>query len=167
MPLTLSKIIARLLIKAPEKRYQSANGLLADLIRCRDEYDATGAIGEFHLENTVYTRRVSSGPHFEVEYGNRILPDLDVEYLMRSSLAISAEIDRDTLQKKIMSVVIESSGAQHGYLLIVEDDALVIRAESHIGEKQAWTVNQNLDDAAGICKAIVRYVHRDRGAGYP
>ena len=101
-----------------------------------------------------------SGSHFEVESGDRTLPDLDVEYLMRSSLAISAEIERDTLLKKIMNIVIESSGAQHGYLLIAEDGALMIRAESHIGERQARAVNQNLDDAAGICKAIVRYVYR-------
>ena len=62
--------------------------------------------------------------------------------------------------KKIMNVVIESSGAQHGYLLIAEEGSLFVRAESHIGEKQVQTVNQKLDDAPTICKAIVRYVYR-------
>ncbi|MBI2934605.1 MAG: AAA family ATPase [Chloroflexi bacterium] len=89
------------------------------------------------------------------------LPDLDIDYLMKSSLAISAEIELDALLKKIMNVVIESSAAQHGYLLIEYDGNLFVRAESHITEKQAArTLNQKLEDTADICKAIVRYVYR-------
>ncbi|MBI2865494.1 MAG: AAA family ATPase [Chloroflexi bacterium] len=90
-----------------------------------------------------------------------ILPDLDVDYLMKSALAISAEIEQDALLKKIMNVVIESSAAQHGYLLIADEGNLFVRAESHVTEKQAVrTLDQKLDDAAEICKAIVRYVYR-------
>jgi len=101
-----------------------------------------------------------SNSRVEVDSTCYTLPNLDINYLMKSSLAISAEMEQEALLKKIMNVVIESSGAQHGYLLIEEEGSLFIRAESHIGEKQAQTVNQKLDDAAGICKAIVRYVYR-------
>ncbi len=103
----------------------------------------------------------ASYAHFEGEPSSYALPNLDVNYLMKSSLAISAEIEQDTLLKKIMSVVIESSGAQHGYLLIEEGGNLLIRAESHITEKQAArTLDQELEDAGAICKAVVRYVYR-------
>ena len=51
IPVALSKIVAKLMLKEPEKRYQSSNGLLADLVRCRDEYAATGTIREFPLES--------------------------------------------------------------------------------------------------------------------
>ncbi|NLO24648.1 MAG: AAA family ATPase [Clostridiales bacterium] len=89
------------------------------------------------------------------------LPNLDVGYLMKSSLAISSEIERETLLKRIMDVVIESSGAQHGYLLVEEQSGLFVCAESHAGEKRAVRmVRQKLDNAEGICKAIVRYVYR-------
>ncbi len=98
------------------------------------------------------------------EAGNSIshtLPDLDVDYLMRSSLAISAEIEQDALLKKIMDVVIESSGAQHGYLLIEDGGNLFVRAESHVAERQtAGTLGLRLDEAEDICRAIVRYVFR-------
>ncbi|MEW6667379.1 MAG: PAS domain S-box protein [Thermodesulfobacteriota bacterium] len=60
------------------------------------------------------------------------LPSLDVDYLMKSSLAISAEIEQESLLRKIMNVVIESSGAQHGYLLIEDEGSLFVCAESHI-----------------------------------
>ncbi len=92
---------------------------------------------------------------------SQILPDLDVDYLLKSSLALSAEMELDTLLKKIMNVVIESSAAQQGFLLMEEDGDLLVRAHSQITEKQAvkeWA--QKLDAAPGICKAIVRYVYR-------
>jgi predicted ATPase/two-component sensor histidine kinase/tRNA A-37 threonylcarbamoyl transferase component Bud32 len=96
-----------------------------------------------------------------MEPSSLTLPDLDIEYLMKSSLAISAEIEQEALLKKIMNVVIECSGAGAGYLLIVEGGNLFIRAESHANDKEAVkTFNKKLDDADGICKAIVRYVHR-------
>jgi GAF domain-containing protein len=91
------------------------------------------------------------------------LPRLDVDYLMKSSLAISAEIEEDVLLRKIMNVVLEASGAQHGYLLTEEDGDLVTRAESHIAEKDVVrTAVRKLDDCRGICQPIIRYVHRTK-----
>jgi serine/threonine protein kinase len=59
IPIILSKIIAKLMLKEPEKRYQSSKGLLADLIRCRDEYAASFIISEFPLESSIKAPRVS------------------------------------------------------------------------------------------------------------
>ncbi|MDL1967795.1 MAG: AAA family ATPase [Deltaproteobacteria bacterium] len=99
----------------------------------------------------------------EVEQVSYTLPSLDVDYLMKSSLAISAEIDPDVLLKKIMNVVLEASGAQHGYLLVEEGGSLIVRAESHVTEKGVVrTVKYNFEDAADICKAIIRYVYRTK-----
>ncbi len=95
------------------------------------------------------------------EPSSAILPNLDVDYLMKSSQAISAEIEMEALLKRIMNVVLESTGAQHGYLLMDEGGDLVVRAESHVTEKEpARTLDRSLEDASGICKAIVRYVYR-------
>ncbi|TAN67262.1 MAG: hypothetical protein EPN17_11435 [Methylobacter sp.] len=58
IPRQLSKIICKLVFKQPEKRYQSAAGLLADLIRCRDDYAVTGAIVEFPVGLRDRTRRI-------------------------------------------------------------------------------------------------------------
>jgi len=120
----------------------------------RKEIDLIERYPEYFDEETSYA-------YLEAELLSPILPDLDVEYLMKSSLAISAEIEQEALLKKIMNVVIESSGAQHGYLLTEENGNLFIRAESHATDKEAVkTFNKRLEDADDICKAIVRYVHR-------
>lgn len=92
------------------------------------------------------------------------LPNLDFNYLMKSALALSAEVDLNQLMQKIMSVVLESSGAQHGYLLIKDADELLVAAESHVGKKHI--VNRRhlrLDQVrSGISRAIVNYVLRTR-----
>jgi len=49
IPSIVGKIIAKQMLKQPEKRYQCVTGLLADLMRCRDEYAAKGTIIEFPL----------------------------------------------------------------------------------------------------------------------
>jgi hypothetical protein len=58
----------------------------------------------------------------EAESTGYTLPSLDIDFLMKSSLALSEEMDLDALLKKIMNVVLEASGAQHGYLLTEDDD---------------------------------------------
>ncbi|PPK74223.1 putative ATPase [Methylobacter tundripaludum] len=92
------------------------------------------------------------------------LPNLDFNYLIKSALALSAEVDLNRLMQKIMSVVLESSGAQHGYLLIKEAGELVIATESHAGKKHI--VNRrdlNLNQTrSNISRAIVNYVLRTR-----
>ncbi|MDI1279490.1 AAA family ATPase [Methylobacter sp.] len=92
------------------------------------------------------------------------LPNLDFNYLIKSALALSAEVDLNRLMQKIMTVVLESSGAQHGYLLIKEADELLVAAENHVGKKHI--VNRrhlSLNQTSGsISRAIVNYVLRTR-----
>jgi GAF domain-containing protein len=141
----------------PEKVYFTEAARLYRKCRAeRKEISLVEKYPEYFEEEQV------SYPKLEVEPApSYTLPDLDLDYLMKSSLAISAEIEQDALMKKIMNVVVESSGAQHGYLLIEEDGDLLIRAESHAADKEAVkTLNQRVEDAGDICKAIVRYVNR-------
>ncbi|MFA6435368.1 MAG: AAA family ATPase [Elusimicrobiales bacterium] len=100
----------------------------------------------------------AAGPAFSA---SPVLPNLDIEYLMKSTAAISAEMELDELLKKIMTVVVECSGAQHGYLLAEEEGNLVICAENHAaGGGAVKRVDTSLDAARDICRSIVRYVYR-------
>jgi predicted ATPase/signal transduction histidine kinase len=54
VPETLAAIILRLIAKDPEDRYQSANGLRADLEECRKQWQKTGSIRPFPLGSKDY-----------------------------------------------------------------------------------------------------------------
>jgi len=89
------------------------------------------------------------------------LPNLDINYLMKSALALSAETDLEQLLQKIMTVVLECSGAQHGYLLIKEHDDTLVVAENHIGKQPILqTQHTSMTKAPSVCPAIVNYVFR-------
>ena len=95
------------------------------------------------------------------EVSHETLPSLDINYLMKSALALSAEIDLNQLMQKIMAVVLESSAAQHGYLLIEQGEKLLVCAEHHVGKKQfPQKPAYSFHKTRGICRAIVNYVHR-------
>ena len=90
------------------------------------------------------------------------LPQLDIGYIMRSALAISAEIDHAALLRKVMVTLMESSGAQHGYLIMPEGGHLSIKAEGHApgSDEKPRLANRRLEDEREICSAMVRYVFR-------
>lgn len=116
-------------------------------ILLKEKYDA-------YFEDVSY-------PQIEVKEPSLTLPNIDIEYLMKSALAISAEIEQEALLKKIMNVVIESSGAQNGYLIMKEKEGLFIHAESHTTPKEKVQISKKrLENTNDICKAIIRYVQR-------
>ncbi|HDL07108.1 MAG TPA: hypothetical protein ENG35_00005, partial [Desulfobacteraceae bacterium] len=59
IPETISSIVAKLIRKEPERRYQTASGLLLDLLRCQDEYLKTGKIEPFALGLKDYINRIN------------------------------------------------------------------------------------------------------------
>jgi len=58
VPAVVAAIIAKLLAKAPEDRYQSAAGVEADLRRCLFEWEAHGLIEQFPLGNSDLADRL-------------------------------------------------------------------------------------------------------------
>ncbi|PPD32831.1 MAG: phytochrome sensor protein [Methylomonas sp.] len=112
-------------------------------------------------ERHPYVGRETATRSTRSPISHETLPSMDISYLMKSALALSAEIDLSQLMRKIMAVVLESSAAQHGYLLIKQGDELQIAAEHHVGKKQALQSQAYpLDQVRGICRAIVNFVQR-------
>lgn len=112
----------------------------------------------FEEEKSLYP------PHLQAEVSpSATLRELDIEYILKSSLAIAAETEQDALLRKIMNALIEISGAQHGYLLMEEEGKLLVLAEDHVTHHGAMgALNQELEETTDICKAIVRYVYRTK-----
>ncbi len=90
-----------------------------------------------------------------------VLPNLDVDYLVKSSLILSAEINQEKLLAKIMDVVLQSSGAQHGYLLMQNNGEWIVRIASHINsEMELENSSQSVNIETELCRGIVNYAFR-------
>ncbi|MEW6087848.1 MAG: ATP-binding protein [bacterium] len=90
---------------------------------------------------------------------SNIKQNIDIDYLIKSSLTIPAETEKKVVLHKIMNVVLKSSGAQSGYLIMAENGELIIRAGSCPGEKNTVkTLNLKFENCSYLCHAIVRYV---------
>ncbi|MEG4114031.1 MULTISPECIES: AAA family ATPase [unclassified Microcoleus] len=96
--------------------------------------------------------------------------NLDITTVMKASQAISGEIMLDKLMSSLMEILMESAGAQRGYLILLSRGKLFIEAvseashDSAIGtiNSQQVTVLQSIsvDNSQKLSSAIVNYVAR-------
>ena len=86
---------------------------------------------------------------------------LDLESVIKTSQAISSEVDLDNLLRKVMSILIENAGAQEGCLILKNNGRLMVRARIEEGMDSA-TLPENLpaEDCGFLSRAIVNYVDR-------
>ena len=110
----------------------------------------------FEQEKLLYPAQAASESVFA-------LPNIDINYLIKSCLVIPAETEENTLLCSIMNGVLETSGAQNGYLIVEENQELRVRVQGHIQDKnKALIVNKKVEGTKDICLAIVRYVQRTK-----
>ncbi|MEG4519741.1 MULTISPECIES: AAA family ATPase [unclassified Microcoleus] len=102
-------------------------------------------------KNTKATARVTIGSE----------SNLDITTVMKASQAISGEIRLDKLMSSLMKILIESAGAQRGYLIFSSKEKLLIEAEGTIDDELV-TVLQSIpiENCQEVSSAIVNYVAR-------
>lgn len=90
---------------------------------------------------------------------------LDFETVMQVSQAISSEIMIDQLLDKTMGISIANAGAQRGFLILVNDEDLMIEAyEDSDRDKPEIRLPIPLEECRELCQAIVHFVFRSREA---
>ena len=82
---------------------------------------------------------------------------LDLESVMKAAQTLSGEIVLDRLLEKMMQIVIENAGAQHGFLILPYEDKWIIEAEGTI-DKGEVTVLHSLPVENHLPEAIISYV---------
>jgi predicted ATPase/signal transduction histidine kinase/tRNA A-37 threonylcarbamoyl transferase component Bud32 len=91
---------------------------------------------------------------------------LDLASVIKASQTLSSEISLDRLLGRLIEIVIESAGAQHGYLILRRRDRLVIEARGTLGEDVEVLKALPLDGDDGrrslVSTAVVQYVLRSR-----
>ncbi|MEG4329015.1 AAA family ATPase, partial [Microcoleus sp. herbarium5] len=90
-----------------------------------------------------------------------LVNNLDISTVMKASQAISGEILLDNLLSSLIKILMESAGAQRGYLILSSQEKLLIEAEGTINSQQV-TVLQSIpvEDCQELSSAIVNYVAR-------
>jgi predicted ATPase/signal transduction histidine kinase len=91
---------------------------------------------------------------------------LDLASVIKASQALSSEISLDTLLARLIEIVIESAGAQHGYLILQRRDRLAIEArgtlDGDVEVLKSLPVEGGDDGKSLVSTAIVHYVLRSR-----
>ena len=85
---------------------------------------------------------------------------LDLTAVSKASQAISSEIELNTLLKKLMEITLQIAGAERGFLLFEQDEALFIEAEAEENSPIQVLQSMPLKDSNALPHAVVNYVAR-------
>ena len=126
--------------------------------RIYSKWGATAKVEQLERNHDLRIRTVA-GDSWRKATGRS--SDLDMDSLMKASLAISGEIQLNRLVEKLMAVMIENAGAQKGYLLISRKNEWYIEgermADQHGSDEQEET---RLTSNKLLPESIVNYVIR-------
>ncbi|MEG4303486.1 adenylate/guanylate cyclase domain-containing protein [Microcoleus sp. D3_18a_C4] len=87
--------------------------------------------------------------------------NLDITTVMKASQAISGEILLDKLLSSLMKILMESAGAQRGYLILSSQGKLLIEAEGTINSQQVTVLQSiSVENCQELSSAIINYVAR-------
>ena len=107
-------------------------------------------------------------PHLVAAEGNRSTAtigapahQLDVATVVKASQAVSSEIVLSKLIERLMTIALESAGADRGLLILPAEDDHLIGAEAHAaGEQIQVVLGQKLITGMACPESLVRYVIR-------
>ncbi|SDC13259.1 Serine/threonine protein kinase [Paenibacillus sp. UNCCL117] len=167
VPVILQQVILKLLEKSVMRRYRSAAGLRADLEACLKQYEEQGRIDGFELG-----RQDSCGPAGapSEKHPDAKLPDgkrmeakgsyaqvLDLEAVLRASQAFSEEKDSLKLLSRLMTIMMEASGADKGVWVKSAGGELFTALKLDLKQDASlWTGFLPLDACGEVSPAIVR-----------
>lgn len=84
---------------------------------------------------------------------------LDIGAIMKGAQAIAQEVELENLLKKMLHIVIETAGAQIGYLLLEKNNKWYIEGEGRI-EKEQVTVLQSIPIEGALPMTVINSVIR-------
>ena len=86
---------------------------------------------------------------------------LDLSTVIKASQSISREIVLEKLLANLMKIVIENAGAQKGFLILYDDDKLVIEAEASTDNEEVIVHPKvNVEKGSNLPLTVIYYVER-------
>ena len=148
-------------------RFYAARGLQsianAYLRSAKDCYVRWGADGKARQLNRLHPGlTILEGYRPTATIGSP-LRQLDVATVLKASQAVSSEIVLPKLIERLMTIAIESAGADRGFLILPTADDYTIRAEASSSGERIEVVQCQKPVVGSTCpESIVRYVIRAR-----
>ena len=84
---------------------------------------------------------------------------VDLAAVIKANLAITSEIELDSLLKKLMFVVMQSAEAQSGLLLLEENGRWVVQAEKYAQQNEIYTGKSPI---INIPQSVINYISRTK-----
>ncbi len=125
-------------------------------------YKKCGASGKLSYLEKTYPEFLASATFAGAQRHGREQPEessqgLDVDTIIKSSQAISGEIELKSLLQKMMHMMVINAGAESGLLLLEDGGRLYIQASTD-GNEVATLQNIPLDETALLPRSVVNYV---------
>ncbi|MCY6369107.1 ATP-binding protein [Clostridium ganghwense] len=87
----------------------------------------------------------------------------DLAAVIKASQAISGEIVLENLLEKLMKILIQNAGAQRGYLILNQNNSLIIEVEGSINELNSMVTKPvKIKEYNNIAKSVINYVARTK-----
>ncbi len=118
----------------------------------------------FHAgEKSIFASGQKDSAATTVKLTDKNMVQLDLDTIIKASRAISSEIGLQQLLKNLMDIIIESAGAQKGFLILEKEGALCIEAQGGSDlEESILLQSLPLDMCKELSTAIVQYVARTK-----
>ncbi|WP_437774148.1 ATP-binding protein [Sorangium sp. So ce1097] len=186
VPPAVAAVVMRLLAKDAEERYQSAEGLSRDLLRCQRSPLEAGRIdpfplgerdisGQLRIPQRLHGREGEAlqpetdapfreGYRAGLDAGDLQLAGYDVETLHKAARVLSEELVVERLLGSMAQVLVENAGAERGTLLLARGDDLVLVAQgvAHPPGSRALPSIPLGDQSDEVCASVVRLAVRTR-----
>ncbi|AXF25749.1 hypothetical protein CUJ89_35590 [Burkholderia pyrrocinia] len=189
VPEQISRIVMKLLEHAPEQRYGTAAGLVADLRRCERAYRRDGRIPMFAIDGPTALQRVQQADHAagredridglpapcrgvaagaEAETRNPAgsrLHELDVRAVLDISNALASDIVPARLVETLLRTTLESAGAEHGALAVLRHGVWHVPARADLIDGTIVVMQEPVSFTADVLPvSLVQAVARTRDA---
>ncbi len=88
------------------------------------------------------------------------LSNLDLATVVKATEAISLEIDKERLLRKLVLISVESAGAENGFLVLNDKNTLTVSAYGNVEHETEVYENKPLSDFRTISSKVINYVVR-------
>ncbi|WP_240419551.1 protein kinase domain-containing protein [Paenibacillus periandrae] len=157
IPVILQQIILKLLEKSVMRRYRSAAGLRADLEACLKQYEEQGRMDGFELGRQDSCGPAGTPSEKHPEAKGSYAQVLDLEAVLRASQAFSEEKDSLKLLSRLMTIMLEASGADKGVWIKSAGGELFMAMKLDLKRNASlWTGFLPLDTCSEVSPAFVR-----------